>query len=672
MKTSEKPALGTSDLFAIAALLAIAIAPLRGAVDFDFINYDDPDYVTENPTVIAGLTSKGVAWAFTSGHASNWHPLTWISHMIDCSLFGMNAGMHHLTSVLLHGANAVLLYLLLRLMTRERHPSALVAALFAVHPLHVESVVWIAERKDVLSATFWLATMLFYSRYSSHRTAINYALVIASFALGLMAKPMLVTLPFVLLLMDFWPLGSFSSEPALLAPAAANKRKGGKANTKPPPPAPCAIPAVGNPPVPLERLIVEKVPLMALAIASSAVTFLVQAKGGSVGSIQAWSLGMRLTNAMASYGIYLFRLLVPIDLAVFYPLPASEPWGACLLSLLAVSAVTALSIASIKSRPFLIVGWLWYLGTLVPVIGLVQIGLQAQADRYTYLPSIGIFIMLAWGGQALLQRTAVPARVGGFVAAAVVAALSVLTWKQAGHWQNDETLFTHATAVTENNYLALNNLGHHYGQAGDFKKAIECYQEALGMTPNKAKIHFNLAHAFEKTGQLEAAVDHYRAAIRAKPNYPLAHFNLAVALAGVGRAAEAAEEYGQELQINPESSDAHNNLGTLLAKKGRFDEAIDHYTTAIRIKPQADNAYSNMAVVLLNQGKAAEAVEACTTALRINPLSADAHNNLGRALEAQGRVAEAIGHYQEALRIDSKHGLAQKNLKNAHERIKAQ
>jgi protein O-mannosyl-transferase len=661
-KTSEKSVLEKSDLFTAVALLVVAVVPFLQVLDFDFVNYDDPDYVTANPTVTAGLTGKGVAWAFTSGHAGNWHPLTWISHMLDCSLFGVSAGPHHLTSVLLHGANAALLFVVLRLMTCEKWKSALVAALFALHPLHVESVAWIAERKDVLSGFFWLCTMLAYYRYCSRRTVVNYALLSACFAFGLMAKPMLVTLPFVLLLLDFWPLRRFAFQPTPAA-AIAVPRKRGKGGKKAQSAQPMPTPAERDTSIPLKHLLLEKVPLIALAVASSAVTFAVQQRSGAVGSLGAWSFGMRVANAIAAYGIYLWELFVPVNLAVFYPLPGSPPWGAILLSLLGMAAMTAFSVWSAKRHPFLITGWLWYLGTLVPVIGLVQVGLQSHADRYTYLPSIGIFVMLVWGGEVLLERMRVSMRVATVSGAAALGALSLLAWRQVGFWQNSKTLFSHAVGVTTNNYVALNNLGQYFGDAGDFKKAIECYQQALEGSPNAAKVHFNLAHASEKVGDLNAAAKQYAEVLRVKPQYPIAHYNLAIVLAKLGRTADAMGEYAEELRVNPESSEAHNNLGTLLSKAGRWDEAIEHYGSAIRINSQSDSAYSNLAVTLLKKGRIADAVEACTAALRINPRSPDAHNNLGRALEGQGRTAEAIAHYQEALRMDSKFDMAQKNLR---------
>jgi Flp pilus assembly protein TadD len=587
--------------------------------------------------------------------------------MLDCSMFGVSAGPHHLTSVLLHGANAVLLFLLLRLMTREKWKSALVAALFALHPLHVESVAWISERKDVLSGFFWLCTMLVYWRYCSRRTAVNYAWLMGGFALGLMAKPMLVTLPFVLLLVDFWPLQRFALQQAAEAPKGV-PRKRGKGRKTASNPETTASPAVPDDAIPAKRLVLEKVPLIVLAVVSSVVTFAVQQREGAVGSLGAWSFGMRAANAIGAYGIYLWELFVPVNLAVFYPLPGSTPWGTILLSLLCMAATTTLAVSSAKKHPFLITGWFWYLGTLVPVIGLVQVGLQSHADRYTYLPSIGIFVMLAWGGEVLLDRMQLPGRVGASLAVIAVSALSVLTWRQVGFWQNSETVFLHAKAVTENNYVALNNLGQYYVDAGDFNKAIGCYQQALEGSPNATKVNFNLAHASEKVGDLNAAAKHYAEVLRLKRQYPLAHYNLAIVLAKMGRTTDAMGEYAEELKVNPDSSGAHNNLGTLLAKAGRLDEAIEHYSSAIRIDPQTDNAYSNLAVVLINKGQYADAVESCMTALRINPRSPDAHNNLGRALEGLGKVADAIGQYQEALRIDPKFDMARRNLKHIQER----
>jgi tetratricopeptide (TPR) repeat protein len=432
------------------------------------------------------------------------------------------------------------------------------------------------------------------------------------------------------------------------------------------PPSPSTPAAERNEPVALKRLLLEKAPLMALAAASSAVTFAVQQRGGAVGSLTAWPFGMRVTNAIAAYGIYLWKLAVPIDLAVFYPLPAAAPWGTCLLSFLCLAAISAFSIRSIKTYPFLIAGWLWYLGTLVPVIGFVQIGLQSFADRYTYLPSIGIFVMAVWGADALFDRARIAASARALSAAGIVAVASFLTWRQTGHWRNDETLYSHAIAVTAGNYVALTNLGQHYGDGGDFEKAIEYYQQATDAAPRSAKTHFNLAHASEKLGRFDAAANHYQEALRLNPRYPLAHFNLGIVLGKLGRPADAMDQYARELEVNPLSSDAHNNLATVLSKLGRLDEAVDHYQSAIRIKPDADNAYSNLAIALMQKGRLADAVDACMTALRINPRSPDAHNNLGRALESQGKTADAIAHYQEALRINPDFAVARQNLTRLH------
>ena len=424
----------------------------------EFVNYDDKDYITENQHVQAGLTLKSIAWAFTSTYASNWHPLTWLSHMLDCEIYGLNPRGHHFTNVFFHILNSILLFLIFKRMTGAFWKSAFVAALFAIHPLHVESVAWAAERKDVLSTFFCMLTMGAYILYVENQGIKKYLLTVLLFTLGLMAKPMLITLPFVLLLLDYWPLGRF------------NKRS------------------------PALQLIWEKIPLFVLTAVSSIVTFLVQQKAMS--SLEVFPITARIFNALVSYLSYIVKMIWPFHLAIFYPYPGMPPvWqiaGACLLLVF----ISCIAIRTVRRYPYFAVGWLWYLGTLVPVIGLVQVGLQSMADRYTYIPLTGIFIIIAWGIPDLIAKWRYK-KIGLFITTTtLISILMICTWSQVGCWRNSITLFSHAINVTENNSVAHNNLGSAFADQGKASETIKHYAEALRIDPMYADAHYNLGNAF--------------------------------------------------------------------------------------------------------------------------------------------------------------------------------
>jgi len=501
-------------------LVALAYAPVW---NHDFVSLDDERYVSANHQVQAGLTVEGWVWAWTAFHAANWHPLTWLSHMLDVELFGSGARGHHLTNVALHAANTILLFLLLGRMTGSAMRALVVAVLFGVHPLHVESVAWVAERKDLLCALFWLLAMRAYLAYARDPAPRSYGLVFLLAACALLAKPMAVTLPFVLLLIDGWPLRRFEA----LGP---------------------------------RRLLLEKLPLLALSIASSVVTLLAQRAGGAIATLDAYPLGVRLANAAVAYATYLGRTIWPAGLALPYPHPGNElPLTTSLLSLLLLAAVSFAAYHWRRERPWLAVGWLWFLGTLVPVIGLVQVGPQAMADRYTYLPLVGIFMMLAWSFRSVGRQ--VRRETGLAALLLVVTPLATIgTWRQLRHWENDLTLATRAIAVTRDNAVAHNELGLALERRGRSAEALPHYNAAIEIRPGFAEAHNNLAGTLSQLGRFDEALAAYRHALELKPAYPEALLNYGVALARRGETLQAIAQFEQALRIRPGYGRAHANL----------------------------------------------------------------------------------------------------------------
>ncbi len=627
------------------ALAAVVLASLWPVLGHDFItSYDDERYVTGNPHVLRGLTLDGIRWAWTTTHAANWHPLTWMSHMLDVQLYGLSPAGHHLTSLLLHVANTLLLFLALRLATGATLRSGIAAALFGVHPLHVESVAWVAERKDVLSALFWMLALVAYVRYARAPSARRYVPVAAALGLGLCAKPMLVTLPLVLLLLDLWPLGRLAG----VGPRALRPR------------------------------IREKVPLLALSAASSAITLVAQSSGEAVAALERLPLTERLANSVVSYAAYLRKTVWPLDLAVFYPHPrgAHRPWevaGAALLLVLA----TILAARVRRKRPYVLVGWLWYLGTLVPVIGWIQVGDQAMADRYTYLPLVGIFVIAAWGvadlaaavGASWLRRG--PPRT---LAAAdspwillpsgvAILALAACARVQAGTWRDSVSLFEHALEKTRDNPVAHSNLGH--ARRGAIERAERHYREALRLEPGHPESHNGLGLLLHETGRLEQAVAHYESALRSRPGYPEAHNNLGRAFQEMGRLEQAVAHYESALRLRPGYVEARNNLGVALLGSGRAAEAIPHLEEAVRLDPADARAHNNLGRALAETGRPAEAIRLYEQALRLRPGYAEAHNNLGVALFGMGRAREAVEHYRKALASRPDYPEAESNLGGA-------
>jgi tetratricopeptide (TPR) repeat protein len=594
-------------------LLAATLAVYSQVRNYEFVNYDDPEYVGENPHVRAGLTADSVAWALTSFDAANWFPLTWITHMADYQFFGMESGWHHLTNVWLHALNALLLFAVLKRMTRARWPSALVAFLFALHPLHVESVAWVAERKDVLSAFFWFLTLWCYARYVERPGVGRYLTVLLAFSLGLMAKPMIVTLPFVLLLLDVWPL----------------RRS------------------------PLPWL--EKLPLLALSAGASLVTFLAQRSSGAVAPLAGTPLALRMENALVSYLVYIGDMFWPASLAVLYPLPRALPVLGVAAAGLALAGISLVVARQWRARPYLAVGWCWYLGTLVPVIGLVQVGTQSHADRYTYVPMIGLTIMLAWGAAELVERW--PRARKAVIAAAVVACSASLavTWFQIQYWASTETLLGHTLEVTSDNFITHHNLADYYLQHGRNEEARQHDAEALRINPMYMEARLNLALALSLLGRPGDAEVEYRRALEQQPEgkqMALAHSGLGAALAAQHRTTEALPELQLAVQLRPESAEGHYNLGTALAELGRNPEAASEFTIAVRLEPEDAEAHYRLAVALAAQDKRNEAADEFAIVAQLRPADAVTQYNLAIALARAGRLDEAISHFSEALRLN--------------------
>ncbi|MBI4454448.1 MAG: tetratricopeptide repeat protein [Acidobacteria bacterium] len=617
----------------ILALLLLTMASFWPVLDHDFVSYDDDVYVTTNRQVQQGLSSEGLHWAFTTTYGANWHPLTWLSHMTDCQLFGLNPYRHHLINLLFHLANTALLLCSLTLMTGDFWRSAFAAALFAIHPMHVESVAWVSERKDVLSAFFWMLTMLTYTHYVQRPSPRRYLLVLLPFILGLMAKPMLVTLPFVLLLLDYWPLRRVKWH---------------------------SLRSQGS------RLAREKLPFFALTVASSAVTFWAQRAGGAVQTLQGLALPSRIANAAVSYAEYIEKMVWPRNLAVFYPHPETIATGKTIAAFLLLACLTVLVIQFAGRHPYLIVGWLWYLGTLVPAIGLVQVGEQAMADRYSYLPFIGMFIMIAWGIPAILAGWANRKVILSLSAAAVIFLLAVRTWFQAGYWHDSIALFERAIEVVPGNYLAHNNLGFRLAEEGRLDQAIAHYSEALKIRPRFILAHNNLGAALAAQGRTEEALAHYYAALQIRPNQAEANTNVGIELATRGKIKEALFHFSRALKFDPDDAKTHYNLGLTLAGQGKTEQAIAHYLWALHAKRDYAEAHVSLGVALAQQGKLDEAIMHYAQALQIKPNYPEAHINMGIELARQGKFDEAIKHFTEAARIRPNSAEAHFNLAKAY------
>jgi tetratricopeptide (TPR) repeat protein len=681
----------------ICLVLAAGTFALYWPITHDgFTNFDDDGYITQNSHVTDGLTWPGIIWAFKSGYAANWHPLTWISHMLDCQLFGLHPAGHHFMNLLFHTVNTLLLFILLNRMTGAVWRSVFVAALFAWHPMHVESVAWAAERKDVLSAFFWMLTLIAYDGYakgqSLHKTSCaitNYIFALFFFGCGLMSKPMVVTLPFVLLLLDFWPLERFKPSTA-------------------------------------RSLAVEKIPFLGLAFIGSVVTYCVQKTGGAVSGDP---LSFRIENALWAYERYIAKLFLPTDLAVVYPFATYS------LLVPAITAAFVLVICSVafvvlsRKLPYFFTGWFWFLGTLVPVIGIIQVGSASMADRYSYLPSIGLFILVTWG-LADFFSSAQGTRLLGIGAVAALAACIALTSIQIGYWHSSITLFSHAREVTTDNYVADACLGQALDVVGDETNALAYCQEAVKLNPDyppgqfflgtvlwklgdtkdafgclnkaaqvaprdpgfqynlgkfllehgfpdKAILQFNaalkdnpdfpeghnaLGKAFLKQGKLQQAAGELSQAVTLEPNNAQFHYDLGTVQLAASQSVQATAEFTEAVRLEPDFADAQENLAVALAGQGKLPEAITHFSKVVQLRPNDPEAYFNLGFAYLNNHQPDKATEEFSEEVRLTPGQTKAHYRLAEALEEENKAADAVAQYREVLKLTPNFPDAQKEL----------
>jgi Tfp pilus assembly protein PilF len=639
----------------ICLTLALVTAALYWPVlHHPFINVDDEQYITSNPYVQGGLTWPGIVWAFKNTEAANWHPLTWISHMLDCQLFGLNPSGHHLTSLLFHVANTLLLFLWLKQLTGLRPDtragasspqagtvwrSAFVAALFAWHPLRIESVAWAAERKDVLSAFFWMLALIAYTRYAQKRSrvegrgsradivvqaldsrlsALDYILALLFFVCGLMSKPMVVTLPFVLLLLDFWPLNRLQLQSSGRAVAS---------------------------------LVFEKLPFFALALAGSVVTYLIQRSGGAVWSSAVLPFHARVANALLAYMRYLSKTFWPADLAIIYPYSRHWPVMAVIGAALLLAIWSGLFLRRARQNPYLPAGWFWFLGTLIPAIGLVQVGSQSMADRYTYLPSIGLFILIVWGLNDFLQVRPQGRKMAMLIGGLALTGCLVGTTIQLNCWQNSIKLLRHAIKVTPDNFVACNFLGRALDDLGQKDEALLLYAESVRIESHYPPAQFNLGMAWLNRGRAEKACEPLAAAVRLAPDNAGARYYFAMALMGSGRLDDAIAQFNEALRLNPNLAEAQRKLALVFIKQGKTAEAIPHFTETVRLLPNNADARFNLGLALLNNHQPAEAAVQFSEELRLTPNETKAHYRLAQALQQLNQLAGAVKHYREALRL---------------------
>jgi len=628
-------------------LAALSLVVFSRTIFYDFVNFDDDVYVYNAPFIQAGLTINGIAAAFASPHAGNWHPLTTLSHMLDYSLYGLSAGGHHATNVLLHTLAVLLLFYVLWQMTGALWNSVIVAALFAVHPLHVESVAWVSERKDVLSAVFFFLTLGAYGRYARLPSTSRYVVVTALFVTGLMSKPMLVTAPLVFLFLDYWPLRRFEQIASATGRAKIQRPRSQKRQ--------------------IYRLFLEKIPWLIFSAGDGIITFALQKR--SAGSLPPLPLLWRAENAIVSFTTYIWKTLWPTRLAVFYPHPNDTLaiWQIVLAAIFLL-AVTCAAVVWRKNKPYLFTGWFWFVIMLVPVIGIVQVGEQGHADRYTYLPSIGLFLIVVWaiGDIAAIGRSRLRRRAVTTGAVLVVIALAYTAFAQAGYWRNSETLWQHALAVTTDNDVAHNNLGYLSVDRGQLDKAMRHFESASRIRSGKSNPHYNLGTAFvemnigdalARKGQTDEAMAHFEKAIKLQPDYAGAYYNRGNVLYAKGRIDEAIPDFQKALQFQPNHPDAHTGLGNALLHKGDLRNAIKHYNEAIALSPNDPHSRNNLAWVLATSSdpsirNGAKAVELARQAIALSsgkdPLFL---RTLAAAYAQTGRFSDAAAALQQAVAI---------------------
>jgi tetratricopeptide (TPR) repeat protein len=649
------------ELIVFTALSALALLIYWQTTGFAFINLDDNQYVFDNPAVRGGLSWESIKWALTAFHSANWHPLTWISHMLDVRFFGLNAGGHHATNIILHLINSCLAFVVFRKMTGCFWRSATVAALFAVHPAHVESVAWIAERKDVLSTLFWLLTMFAYLRfvkavetkpesvengeqvdngekisasaYSYFST--SYLLVLVLFALGLMAKPMLVTLPFVLLLMDYWALERLKSLRDL------------------------------------PRLIIEKLPFFVLSAVSSYITVLAQRSVGAVESLEYLPLGTRFINALVSYAKYIVTLFYPAKLAVWYPYDRDFPLVQIVGALVLLAGITAFCLWQIRTRKYLLMGWLWFLGTLVPVIGIVQVGAQPLADRYTYIPYFGLFLMLVWGLSDLFERFEFNQKILYALFGAGVFIFAFLSFKQTALWRNNEILYKNTLAVTKDNFLISHNLCHALAMEDRLDEAENYCRQSLAANPNYYVAYNTVGFIDIKRGLNAEAEQNFQQALRLEPNYALGYANLSVAQSLLGKPEEAEANLEKAVRMSGDTVradvfiDALNDLALAYTTQGNYQKASENLVRILAIDNNNANARANLALTFYHLKRYDEAQQLVESALQLNPNLVDAYNTYGLILLAQNRRTEAAGLFEKALQLKPDYPEARENLAKA-------
>jgi len=628
--------------------LSILIAVLTLAIywqvlDYGFINFDDPTYVIENNHIRDGLTIEGIKWAFTSFYASNWHPLTWLSHMLDIEFHGMNPGKHHLSNITIHTLNAVLLFILLERMTGMLWRSAMVAALFALHPLHVESVAWISERKDVLSTFFGILTLSAYVWYTRMPGLKRYSLMAVLFICSVMSKPMMVTLPFLMLVLDFWPLKRID----------VMKRESGY---KP------VMRTLHN----LLLLLREKIILFAVALISGIVTVCAQHSGGAVQSVVLLNLGDRMMNAAVSYCTYIWKMVWPTGLAVYYPYPSAFVFSHVVLCMALIVVVTIAIIAFMDKRPYLASGWFWYMVTLLPVIGIIQVGGQSMADRYTYVPSIGIFIMAVWGVSDALEKCRYRKVILAGFSALVIGASSLLTFVQAGYWRDSIILFSHALEVTHENDLAHFNLGHALEDSGNTQEAEIHYREAVLLKAHDAAYHTALGSILAETGRTDEAVAHLTKALQIEPALIEARVNLGNIMLLRGNTEGSIQEYSKALKADPMNAETLNNLGVAYVRKGQLLDAIKCFQQAIHIRPDYMEAIENLEHARENLETMEDEVVKLLQLIDVQPRNHTLYIRLGNLFLQHGKLDKAQEEYKKALRIDMGNLVAMKGLAAAY------